>query len=459
MPVDAPLTAKFLTGESYYRFAALATKGLGLFTTLFVLHALTVYQYGVLQLLLSIFSFGGVFLYLAGVAVSNDIHRFIAQGDAGRAKRLFIEYNALRLALGALLTLALAFGAPLLSYLYQPNFIALLQILALYFFVEAATAALLMLVKTHLDFRAAALEPVWGKVAQLAALAAFSATIGIATREALLAGLLGSVVSALSLVPGARIAWRRFKGAPRAPSPVLWGVLKGYGKWDAIRQVVSSAVGNVQPWLIKTFISTEAVAIYSVALTLVDVAKSMVTLDTFPALVPRRLADPAASRRTYVLSVKYFLLAELLVAGGAVVAAPAAIYVLFPNYIPSLPYFYALMTTVPFNVLPIQTEMFLVALREQKFLFFASAWRNLATPALLVAALPVIGLWGAVLTKLFVLASITVAELRHLFKKYPLYRFTWREINLFGPEDYATLRGLLRQLRELLAVRLRSFRR
>ncbi len=456
MDTNISLTKKFLTGESYYRFSSIATKGLGFMTTLFVLHSLTLYQYGVFQLLLSIFGAGMVVFYLAGNVVGNDIQRFIAAGQEGRAKKLFTEYNIIRLSLGVLLTLGMVLGAPLLSRWYQPDFIQMLQIVGLYFFVEALSGSLLSLVKVRLNFRAAAMEPAYGKVGQLALLIVFSLTIGISTREALIAGLIGNIVAALTMLPGARASWRQWRGVPLHHVSVLWGVLRGYGKWDTARQVVSNLVSNIQPWLIKVFISTEAVAIYSVALTMVDLSKTFLSFNTLSSIVPRQLADAAASRRTFVLSIKYLLWMAVVCTAVALVAGPLGIATFFPKYLAALPYFAALVWTVPLVVFTMQAETFLVALREQRFLFLASLSRNAVTPLLLVATLPVLGLWGVVATKLLVTASLIVAELRYLFRKHAHLRFVPRELLTFTAADTVFLTGLWRHSRELLSVKVRS---
>lgn len=450
------LTMKFLSGEAYYRFSSLLTKGLGLVTTFYVLRALSLYQYGVLQLLLSLFSIGMLAFYLAGMAVSNDMHRLIGEGNESRAKKLYVEYTILRLLIAGAMTTALFFGAPLLSQWYHSDFIQLLRILSFYFIVEAFSASALMLVKSKLDFRSAALEPAYGKMAQLFGLVIFSLTVGITTREALIAGLIGNIASLCTLLPSALSAWKKWRALSTPRASVLYGVLRGYGKWDAVRQVVSNFVSNIQPWLIKLFINTEAVAIYSVALTLVDVAKSFLGLETLPSIVPRQLGDKALARRSYVLGIKYLLLFALFIMIGSALVVPVVISFLFPNYIPSLLYFIALLFTLPLIVFTMQTEVFLVAHREQKFLFTASLSRHIMTGVLLLILLPVVGLWGVVCTKLAVTFSIAFVELKRLFSKYTEYRFTFSELIIYTKEDRDLLVKFFIKGKELALIKWRS---
>jgi len=456
---EIPLTKKFITGEAYYRLSALLTKGLGFFSTLLVLHALTLYQYGVLQLLLSIFGVGMVVFYLAGNVISTDVQRFIAEGKEAHAKKLFIEYNTIRMLLGVLLMLGMIVGTPLLSHWYKPDFIEMLQIIGLYFIVEAASATLLTLVKVRLNFRAAALEPSWGKVGQVVALLIFAFTSGISTEQALIAGLIGNMVSVASMVPGATSAWRQWHATPRHPDPILWGVLRAYGKWDSVRQILSNFVSNIQPWLIKVFISTEAVAVYSVALTMVDITKTFLSFDTLPSIVPRQIGDMAVARRTFVLSIKYIFWMATFFTIAALIAGPIGIAVFFPKYMASLPYFAVLVWSVPLGVFITQTDLFLIALREQKFLFAASLSRNLLTPLFLALSLPVIGLWGAVFAKLAVLGSLTTAELGYLFSRYPMLRFSYRELLRYTLEDRLLAKTFVSHFRELATIKIRSLLR
>jgi O-antigen/teichoic acid export membrane protein len=111
---------------------------------------------------------------------------------------------------------------------------------------------------------------------------------------------------------------------------------------------------------------------------------------------------------------------------------------------------------VPLVVFTMQTETFLIALREQRFLFTVSLSRNIVTPLLLVATLPILGLWGAVATKLLVTISLVIAELNYLFAKHTHLRFTFTELMTWNQEDKKFFVGMWQHARKLLSVKLHS---
>src|SRR3989344_3796379 len=94
---------KFVSGESYYAFWNFVSKALSLVITFITISTLTVYQYGVFQLILSTYSAFMDFLGVGSGVVNNDILRNVSEGKEREAKQLFFEYNGLRLILGTIL--------------------------------------------------------------------------------------------------------------------------------------------------------------------------------------------------------------------------------------------------------------------------------------------------------------------------------------------------------------------
>ena len=114
---------KFLSGEAHFGFWGVVSKLIGLITTFFLISALSVYQYGVFQLLLSIFSILSSVVAIGAGVVGNDINRFIGLGKEAEAKKLFFQYNSARLVVGLILSTGLFFGPAILGDTYKPDFI------------------------------------------------------------------------------------------------------------------------------------------------------------------------------------------------------------------------------------------------------------------------------------------------------------------------------------------------
>jgi O-antigen/teichoic acid export membrane protein len=88
------LLAVFLKGEAVSAFWNFLTKGIGLLNTFLTITSLTLYQYGVFQLLLSFAGISSDFLGLGSGVISNEMSRAVAEKRDTDAKRISTKkYN------------------------------------------------------------------------------------------------------------------------------------------------------------------------------------------------------------------------------------------------------------------------------------------------------------------------------------------------------------------------------
>src|SRR3989344_4433310 len=113
----------FLRGEISYGFWGGITTAGGLINTFLVISALTIYQYGVFQLLLSSYALLAVLIGLGGEIVRNDLLRLVGEGKEAAAKKIFLENAAFRLTAGIILWAFVFFNADLFSFRFGPEFI------------------------------------------------------------------------------------------------------------------------------------------------------------------------------------------------------------------------------------------------------------------------------------------------------------------------------------------------
>ena len=123
--------------------------------------------------------------------------------------------------------------------------------------------------------------------------------------------------------------------------------------------------------------------------------------------------------------------------GLAVFAAcvtPPVIYFIFPKYIPSLPYFFALLVWMPISALSAVVSVFLVVLRQQKYLFYQKVFKVIATLPML-ALVFFLGLWGLVAYQvLFSFVLFSTAFI--LFRSVPPgFKLGWRRFFHFNDDD------------------------
>src|SRR3989344_2477666 len=137
---DFSFSKKFLSGESHYAFWDLVSKGIGLLNTFLIITSLTIYQYGVFQLLLAFYAVLSGISGLGSGAIGNDIMRLVGEGKEGSAKRLFLEYASIRMAAAVLISLAIFVGGDLLAVKYKPDFIAVVRLLPIFLLFQLVCA-------------------------------------------------------------------------------------------------------------------------------------------------------------------------------------------------------------------------------------------------------------------------------------------------------------------------------
>ncbi len=449
---------KFISGEAYFGFWNVLGKGVGFINTFFIISSLSLYEYGVFQLLLAGYNIFSDLLSTGGGVVGNDIIRFIGEGKEEKAKKLFFEYNKFRIIFGILLWATFFFGAPLLSFRYGPDFLDLIRILSFLFLIEVFLSISKSLLEMRLYFKEAAGRSTIGKIIQLVILSYFFFFAHIGTREVLLSMVAALFLSTMTLLPMAREAYKPWKRIGSLERSVLYSIFRAHGKWDIFRKFLSDATNKIKPWLIKLFISTEAVAVFSVAVSIVNVFKTFLPTNTLATLVPRTLHEEARMKMIFSFGVKYLVWLGILLMIFGWIITPMAIYLLFNQYLVALPFAFILMFLLPIQSLWRMVDIYLVALREQKFFFMRTGLRSLLSLILLLILLPLFGLWGMVIYELLLPIVIAYMSYRYLIKIKPQLRFSPISLFRFTNEDRNMIKSLYINFMDLFSVKFKTLK-
>jgi len=451
-PARPVFLKKFLSGEAHFAFWDIVSKGIGFLNTFLILSALSVYQYGVFQLLLSFYALLSNFLFLGGGVVSNDIMRFVGEGREDKAKKLFLEYHGLRVFGAIVLGLFLFFGSGLLAFRYPPEMIAFAKPLALLLVFEVLFSILKSLLKMRLRFGIVASRSTLYKFFELAALLSFLSAGGLSVGRVIWAMIVGSVVSSLILLRPAYSALTHWRGRIAAPERILFRVFRHHGKWEILQQFTGKFSAFLQPWLIKIFVSTEAVAVYSVAQVAVSSFIGFFPTKTLGTLIPLEAGNADRLKRLYHLGSKYLLVFSVVLAGIAAIFVPVAVGAIFEKYLPSLPYFFLLLLHLPISALGSVTSTFMVVMRRQKHLFFQKILRS-------VFALPMLlflwagGLWGMAAYQLVFAALLFLSLYAFLKAVPPGFRIVWQDLVYFGPADKEFITRVFSEIKKRLPGR------
>ncbi|OHA41396.1 MAG: hypothetical protein A3G59_02530 [Candidatus Taylorbacteria bacterium RIFCSPLOWO2_12_FULL_47_20] len=440
---DFSFSKKFLSGESHYAFWDLVSKGIGLLNTFLIITSLTIYQYGVFQLLLAFYAVLSGISGLGSGAIGNDIMRLVGEGKEGSAKRLFLEYASIRMAAAVLISLAIFVGGDLLAVKYKPDFIAVVRLLPIILLLEVVFTTVKSLLVIRLRFGLVASRSTVYKLAQAVVLSYFFFFSNLSVRGVIISMIAGSVFSTLVLLRPIIKSCEPWRGRKYVREKTVLGIFKSYGKWEVFQQFISKLSSYIQPWAIKFFISTEAVAIYSVAQMMLSVVSGFSPTKTISALVPLKMSDSSMVQKIYTYALKYvgiFLVGLGLAAG---LAAGPFVGLAFPKYVVSLPFFYFLLLSIPISVFNNVTAGFLIVFRRQKFLFLQKVIKLVIGIPLYFLLLPLFGLWGMPVQGITV--SVVLAVSTYLYvKKYGVgVKIYWEEIFSFKEEDKVFLRNVI----------------
>lgn len=446
-----PFYKTYLKGEFFFGFWNIISRGVGFFNTLIVLSKLTVYQYGVFQLILSSFSGIAVFMGLGGETMRNDILRYVGEQDIPHAKRLFYESTLVRIGIGIILWAAIFFGAPYFFSAYNSEFIAYIKIISFLFLHDALLPSLRLALEAEKKFSLIASRSSISRFIQLAIIAwfYFFATVGL--KEVILSLVVSSYVSIVfMLVPVMRSYYKLWRAHPVSGDLMIWKLLSSYGKWELLRPVAAKIVDFVQVWMTKFLISTEAVAIFSVAQTMLGTLANFMPVNTLSVLIPLHIAEKEKLQKIYNVGTKYLILFSIAVGIIGLVAAQPFVHIFFPKYIASLPYFDVLLLTLPITAASAVAGVFLVVYRRQGFLLFQKLMKGLIGIVLYALLISVFGLWGLVAQAILLsLILFTIIYIYMVRSKLDV-SLNWKYLTSYDDVDKEFLRNFFSDVRKAL---------
>lgn len=387
---------RYIRGELLMQFWNAAVKAFSLTNSFFILTALSVYQFGLYQLILSIlavvenFSSG-----LFDEIVVNDTARGLAEDRPGEAKRLFREFAIFKISFGALLTAGLFFGADLVALRYGKDIGMFMRIASFLLVIETTKTVQEMFFFSTVSFSGVGTQA-FQEFCKLAILGWFfwiGAIIGV--REVLIATV-GAAFAALAFSSFFFLReYRRVFGAVRmSPERMLRRAFRRYGPRVALRYSAAKIIKNIRPWVIKFFLNTEAVAFYTLAINLISLAQSIFPISMISRLLPWEVGNRERLRYIFTRSVKYVLWGGTAVAAASFIFVPPIIGFLFPKYGPALPLFRSMLLILPlYGVYKIHKSI-LVVLREQNILTARIVAEVFMVTGLNAILLPLIGLFG-----------------------------------------------------------------
>ncbi len=422
----------------------------GLIYLFVILRTLSVYEYGVVELVLSIppllsfFALPGLETTLiADMGVERE------KGDRGRMRYLFESFLSVRLLLAAVAWALVFFSAPFVAAFYNAHIGNMVRVVSFVFLSGALRTLYLVLFRVGLKFKVIALYSALEEVLKLTLLLLLLQLTPVPPLAAVGAYVGAEWIALLALAPwAAQVRRELFAGArgTRGFRAVLH-LLRAHGKWSVFSTYMGSFHNSIRLWLIKFFVSTEAVAVFAVAQGLLQQTAALFPLNrVLMPIIPQYVARKDIFLKLVDKAIKYQLIGYAALGAGAAIFFPPILGMIFPQYENSFSLFrIMLLALLPGAVGGVFGAAFF-ALKRQKDLFGALVKNAVFSIVLSLVLLPLWGVVGAAVELILARTFYAWERYRVLKRVYPGFSPTLRDFLSFDAFDLM----LLKRVREKL---------
>lgn len=363
-----------------------------------ILSSLSVYEYGLSELVLSVITFLSI-MQLPGLssAVIADLAVERAQANWGRMKSIFLQFFALNVALSILAWAVLFFGSNIAAHLVGNETIGyLLKIVSFSLLVTPLRVASVMLAAVELRFRDQSFYGVVEEMVKCFFLVIFFFGLGYGIVGLLFAAVLSQLGAALIFMPRTFSAYRVFSHAHAEDAHRFWEIVREHRKWGILSTYVGTLGQSLQLWVIRfTVGSTEVVGLYAFVYGVYSQIASFFPLpNLLNVLLPRYLDRMHDFTRYVQSSIRLHVYISVVLMGVTWVSLPVFAYI-FPHYRDAIalfwPFYGAILAS---GVVSIYGPVFAV-LKEQYRFFWSIVFKVaivLTSMAICITAFGAIGM-------------------------------------------------------------------
>ncbi len=416
-------------------------------SALLIIYLLTVYEYGVYKLVFAFVGIAQIFEFSGfDSVISNDIIRASGVKNERKAATIFFEFAIVKICLSVAIFLIVFGGVDYYLSYQDHSAVALIKIAALVLIIFPLINIVKEVFRVRADFVALYKFEAVKEFVKLILLVGGVFFFRYSTKSIIwililsyLIAIFPFLIKAISEIRG----WKVFVNRDILRFREVVFILREHGKWAVANNIFSNFAGNIKLWLIKFFISTEAVAIFSVAQSFVGHLDSLLGGQRIlGTLSSREWANRERTGRIYIRGMKYITLLSIVTGVFGLVSVTTIVNWFYPAYIQSLPLFYILLIPFAYYGLPIMTNTFLNTAREQKFLFWQAVYKTISIVTLNVLLLPLIGLYGMAIETVLTGMILTTSRYFKLRKISPHFSLNFKELFIFDEYDRSSLRQL-----------------
>ena len=443
------LSYYFLKNETTRRFYETSAMGLGLINSFFIISYLSVFHFGMYQLMLSFIAIlESVSAGFFNDVVVVEIRRYLNTGKTAWAKRLFWEHATLKLILSALLVVVVFLGSSLISKFYGDDVSLFIRIASILLVVHTIRSVEATLLKPLMIFSYWA-YPMIMELIKLFLIIMFIVFFQLTIINIITAHVVAEI-STLGIITAFSF-WKNYKtifgSISSSLGRPLFNLFKLHGKWVLVRYGFSKITKNTMPWFIKFFVNTEAVAFYSLSVNLISMIEKLMPMQGFGDVMLLKVGSKDEMAFIFKRSVKYLIWTGFIFSLAAVLIVPVVISFIFPKYNQIINIFGIMLLALPLYGVYKVLKSTLSILREYRTLAMRLANEVLVFPVGSLIFLPIFGLAGAGIVYVVAYIERVWFFYGQLIKKYPEFRIKITSLIRFDSLDKDLILKVAHQLK------------
>ncbi len=450
---DESTKDKVIKGVTFLGAANIVVRFISFFSVLLSVRALTVFEYGIFTLFLSLTGPMHSLVSLGGVddLIVSDVSVSLGKRDTARAKSILTHFFRFRLLLLVIGLLAVFISRNFLQERYGEEIVRYFWLFVILVSCQFIRNIYILVFNIYEKFKLLSYANIAEVVLRFIFIAAFFIFQELNVYSLILVYILGTAFEVLLFTGPAVKIWERLRAAPLLGRELIFDIFKRYGKWQIISEIISSPVNALRYWLIKVFVSVEAIGLLGLAQSLFSVLASLVPLRAviLPIVTKKAHDKPLFTNLLQKLSKYSMAVHILLVLAAQMVFAPLIPWV-FPKYALSIPLFRLLSLRLLLNSTSITHLVAIMAYHRQKFLVFSGLLVLLSVLTLSPPLMLKFGVSGSVMESLIAALIIAVFREIYLRKRVGVSTISFKSFFTIDETDRIILRELYSKARKYL---------
>lgn len=427
----------------------------GLLATFVTLHQLTVYEYGLTELAVSILPLLSIFV-LPGTTTVVQAEMSVAKAkkDGTKERALFEEYFLVQCVLALIPWALVFFGAEFISRWYNEGIADLFRIVSIAFLISPFRTVVKLIFQVNLRFGTVASYGVCEELLKFALLLLCFFVFDLRAKSVIIAYIGSMVLTGIIFAPAFLKEYRPLRAYAKIPGThPFYRLIRSHGKWGIATNYLNNFANNIRLWIIKAFLGADAVGLFALASSLFSHTLSLLQLNSvITPILPRYVHEPERFNRLVDKSIKYQFIGYTISGIATAVIFPILIEHVFPKFLPALPLFFVMVfTVIPAALSGVLTAVF-TAIQAQRELFFATLVKTIVIAVSAPVLIIFFGLYGIAIEFFLTTLFFTMDRYRVLRKKKPTFKVRAKDMLSLDQDDHVIIGALRSYARKYIGV-------